>query len=80
MVSKITYALAVSVMPFLVVSFFAMPVSAQEQKAMSMEDLLRQVEKGRVTDNRENSAWQRNTRTTGCPSDRSSAKCRHTRG
>ena len=56
MVSKITYALAVSVMPFLVVSFFAMPVSAQEQKAMSMEDLLRQVEKGRVTDNRENSA------------------------
>ena len=56
MVSKITYALAVSVMPFLVVSFFAMPVSAQDQKAMSMEDLLRQVEKGRVTDNRENSA------------------------
>ncbi len=56
MVSKITYALAVSVMPLLVVSFFAMPVSAQEQKAMSMDDLLRQVEKGRVTDNRENSA------------------------
>ena len=56
MVSKITYALAVSVMPLLVVSFFATPVSAQEQKAMSMDDLLRQVEKGRVTDNRENSA------------------------
>jgi biopolymer transport protein ExbB len=56
MVQKFTSALAVSVMPFLVAALFAAPVSAQEQKALSMEELLRQVERGRVLDNKENTA------------------------
>jgi biopolymer transport protein ExbB len=34
-------------------------VLAQDQAAMSMDELLRQVEKGRVTDNRENQARER---------------------
>lgn len=34
----------------------SVPATAQENKAMSMNDLLRQVEQGRVTDNKENKA------------------------
>jgi len=38
----------------MVYAMMATPALGQEQKAMSMDELLRQVEKGRVTDNREN--------------------------
>jgi biopolymer transport protein ExbB len=40
----------------LAIALTAIPVVAQEPTAMSMDELLRQVEKGRVTDNKENQA------------------------
>jgi biopolymer transport protein ExbB len=56
MFQKFTTTLAFSIAPLLVATLFAGPVFGQERKALSMEELLRQVERGRVTDNRENSA------------------------
>ena len=43
----------------LVFTSMAAPLMAQDQAAMSMDELLRQVEKGRVTDNRENQAREK---------------------
>ena len=54
MSSKIFNPFAVSLTVFFLFACVVSPVMAQEQKALSMDELLRKVEQGRVTDNREN--------------------------